>query len=58
MQDLYELLGSIPRKARNSFITITGADGSVADITGISLGQSDQSEKWEFRAHMLTGNWY
>lgn len=51
LQDLYELLKRIPRKARDNFVTVDGKD-----VLGISFGQSDQAEKWEFKAHLVVGD--
>ena len=58
LQDLYELLRKIPRKARDNYFSVTSEDGRQADISGVSFGQSDQAEKWDFHVHLITKEWY
>lgn len=52
LQDLLELLRSIPRQARNNYVSVTFEDGTTGDVTGLRIGQSDQAEKWEFSVHV------
>lgn len=48
LQDLYEFLKRMPRKARGNYLTVDGKD-----VLGISFGQSDQAEKWEFKVSLV-----
>lgn len=58
LQDLYELLKKLPRKARDNYFSVASEDGRQAEIHGMSFGQSDQAEKWEFNVHLITKEWY
>lgn len=60
LEDLYQLLKTIPaRVRRQNYPTVCGPDpaGKQADIAGISFGQSDQAEKYEFHAAIITTEW-
>ena len=50
LQELYELLRSLPRKARQNYIMTQ--DGE--DVTGLHFAQSDQAEKWDFNVYIAT----
>lgn len=56
IEQLYQLLGSIPRKARDNYIMILAPDGCAADVAGLQFAQSDQAEKWDFKVY-LKSNW-
>lgn len=58
LQDLYEMLKRLPRKARDNYFSVTAEDGKQAEIHGLSFGQSDQADKWEFSVHLITKEWY
>jgi hypothetical protein len=48
-EDLYQLLRQIPRKARENYLMCNGND-----VLGLSIGQSDQAEPWEFKLRLVT----
>lgn len=48
LQDLLELLQSVPRKARDNYLTVNGQD-----VIGLAFGQSTQAEKWEFYVNLI-----
>ena len=49
-EDLYQLLKSMPRKARGNYLQVTGG----GDVLGLSIAQSDQAEPWEFKLYVVT----
>jgi hypothetical protein len=49
LEDLYQWLRTVPRKARENYVT--GEDGK--DLIGFSFGQSSEAEKWEFKVHLV-----
>jgi len=59
LQDLLELLRSLPRQARDNYVTVYSPDNiQRAEVRGLAFAQSDQAEKWEFKISLLTTEWY
>lgn len=54
LEDLYQLLKSLPRQVRDNYAVVRHPDGSATDLTGLGFAQSDQAEKWEFKAYVLS----
>jgi hypothetical protein len=53
LQELLDLLKSVPRQARSNYLMAAGPDGISRDVTGLHFAQSDQSEKWEFKVYVV-----
>lgn len=54
IQELLDLLNSIPRRARGNHLMIVGEDGLGRDVTGVHFAQSDQAEKWDFNVYIVS----
>ncbi len=50
VQDLLDLLKSVPAKARQNYVMVAG----MGDVVGIQMAQSDQAEKWDFKVYITT----
>lgn len=53
LQDLLELIHSVPAKARQNYVQVRVGD-DLAEVTGLAFAQSDQAEKWEFKIYIKT----
>lgn len=47
-EDLYQLLKSMPSRARNNYVTVANGD-----LIGLNIAKSDQSQRWEFKLHLI-----
>jgi hypothetical protein len=56
IQEMLDLLRSIPRQARQNYLSMVDKDGNIVDVTGLHFAQSDQAEKWEFKVYVVTSN--
>lgn len=53
IQELLDILKSVPRQARHNYMMVTGPDGIAHDVTGVHFAQSDQAEKWDFKVYVV-----
>lgn len=53
IQEMLDLLRSVPRQARHNYLMVSGPNGDVRDVTGIHFAQSDQSERWDFKVYIV-----
>jgi hypothetical protein len=54
IQDMLDLLHSIPHQARHNHLMVCGPDDVSRDVAGIAFAQSDQAEKWDFKVYIVT----
>jgi hypothetical protein len=53
IQELLDLLKSVPPKARHNYVMVSHGDAPPEDVTGLHFAQSDQAEKWEFKVYIV-----